>query len=310
MIQGPPPEFGRITIEEDENKTLITYRWFHLTYLSDLGLGILFVSTAYIILFLDVAPHRQLFAIIAAIIMLVLGVLWLYYSLAGVLNKTRIVVQDRKINVTSYPLPWRRDRPQEITDIVKIYNTERVSSQRNKPPRVYPILALISEGSVKTILGHAYSEVEAIYICEKLQHKLGLESKPYLEVMLNKLYEPDQKLNPSFSGTRKYQVAPSEIAQVVQATIAQRQWIFQQALENSVIRFDILDLHWGSGDYYTLTQVTIKASPDGSEVTVKQKYKPYISGSIGHKVNIRGFFKEIEFAQKFKLHQFDAHPNE
>ncbi len=47
MIQGPPPEFGRITIEEDENKTLITYRWFHLTYLSDLSL-VFFLSAAYI----------------------------------------------------------------------------------------------------------------------------------------------------------------------------------------------------------------------------------------------------------------------
>lgn len=300
MIQGPPPQFDRITVEESDTPKTISYRWHHFTYVMHATDGIIALGYVIAIFSSNWNSSSFWFGFISVSIALILGGLSLYVAMTGVLNETRITFQNQKLYIKGQPIPWFRDRPHEIRNVVKFYNTERKQRWRQEPFRLYPVWALTSDGSVISVLSHVNSAVEAVYICEKLYQWLGLESTPYLDVMLNKLYEPDDKLNPSFTGTRKYSIVPEEIAQAVQLTIEQDQLIYRRTSEDSVIRFDILDVRGGSGEYHTLIQVTIQATLDGSEVMVRLKPKPYLWGSIGHKINIRGFFKKLEFAQESK----------
>lgn len=306
MIQGPPPQFDRITVEECGTEKIITYRWSHSTYLMHF-IDVIFAS-GFIVVIVRGWNHSQLlFDIIAVTVALILGILSLYVALTGVFNATKVSVCDQKIAINSQPILWFRDRRHEIIDIVKVYSTERNARWRLEPPRIYSLRAMKQDESVKTILGHTNSDLEAAYICEKLQQWLGLDSKPFLEVILDKLYEPDQKLNPSFIGTRRYSVAPNDMIDAVQLMIERGKLIHRKTISSSHVTFDTLELRWRSGEHYMLTQVTIKAVSDGSEITVKQKPKPYMYG-FGHNLNVRGVFVKIEHAREFLQYQFYEDP--
>lgn len=260
MIQGPPPQFDRITVEESETEKTITYRWSHSTYLMHFidGVGaFIFI----IIILKSWDPAQFWFGVIAVTIALILGIVSLYVVLTGVFNVTKVSVHDQKLTINSRPIPWFRDRPHEITDIVKVYNTERNARWRLEPPRIYSLRAMTRDGSVKTILGHTNSELEAAYISEKLQQWLGLDNKPFWEVILDKLYEPDQKLNPSFTGTRRYSVAPNDMIDAVQLMIERGKLIHRKIIDSSYVMFDTLELYSRSGEHYMLTQVIIYVDP-------------------------------------------------
>ncbi len=108
---------------------------------------------------------------------------FLYYSLANLLNKTHLIVKDSKLKIRMGPLPWPGSKSFNLDELSQFYILQKTSSSRNAGRRTitisYQVHVVLSNGKHKKVLdGLAIPDLEtAKFIEEKLENYLGIENR-------------------------------------------------------------------------------------------------------------------------------------
>lgn len=109
-----------------------------------------------------------------------LGLLW--YLLALFLNKTRIEVNQKGINIKHSPIPTFRNRSFyiPITKIKQLYvtrYTEKIKGKKTKGMQAYALSAVLHNGKVIELLKGMDRKTQ-LYIEQEIEQYLGIEDQP------------------------------------------------------------------------------------------------------------------------------------
>ncbi|EYF06378.1 hypothetical protein [Chondromyces apiculatus] len=97
-----------------------------------------------------------------------------YYTLAGLLNRTRVVVDGERLTVRHGPVPWS---PRRVVDTrtIQRFRVERVTEYR--PGSTYDLNAVLAGGSTVRLLRRT-TRVHARFAEQVLSDHLGLAESP------------------------------------------------------------------------------------------------------------------------------------
>ncbi|MEM9490057.1 MAG: hypothetical protein AAGC55_12995, partial [Myxococcota bacterium] len=110
---------------------VIVRRWLHRNHLVSLATGVLY--TAGVIGLFAVGRYIDITTIqVAAAVMGIAAIFFVYWSVATLCNRTRLTVRDEALTVVHGPIPWPGKRRIAATQIVQIYCEAHVQrEQRN-----------------------------------------------------------------------------------------------------------------------------------------------------------------------------------
>jgi hypothetical protein len=99
---------------------------------------------------------------------------FVYSSLAGWLNRTRILVSRDKITVRHGPIPWPGNQEVDASTVKRLYTEEKVTrSGRGGTRRSYEV-HVYSGGSDITLVGGLKTNLQAWFIATQIKKYLGI----------------------------------------------------------------------------------------------------------------------------------------
>jgi hypothetical protein len=111
------------------------------------------------------------FAVLWCIPHVVVGLLLIYATLAGLLNRTVIKVTSAFLTVWHGPLPWFGNRRMRIDDLERLYCEEETDPEQRKRSNVYGVHAL-TKGASKVDLITGLDSAQALFIKHELERWL------------------------------------------------------------------------------------------------------------------------------------------
>lgn len=108
----------------------------------------------------------------------VFGIVLLYGALAGLINRTKILVGNGRLTKQHYPLPWRGRLNLETDQIDQFYCTEGTEFQRGRTRPVYQLNVFLNNGSRYPILRHVDSLETILFLENQIEQFLEIEDRP------------------------------------------------------------------------------------------------------------------------------------
>lgn len=106
---------------------------------------------------------------------LIAGVCVTYYTIAGYINSTKVLVKHGRLMVTHGPLKWPGEVSLDARDVDQIFVVQKIGS---KGQRSYELCSLMKDGTnIKLLSGLPQSE-EAVFIEQTLEEHLKIEDRP------------------------------------------------------------------------------------------------------------------------------------
>lgn len=173
-------ETGAVVVRESDGRLELVYRWHHSYHLQ-----MALASFVWIAFLLWAAYDKATSgegsvpdAILGAALGSLVGGYLFYIALAGLLNKTTVVVDKDRLSVSHAPLPWRRAQTFPVSHLKQLY------VQRKSPPwwnqRTIPtfsLCALLATGTrVKLIEGRA-QDTDLLFLEKTLESHLAIQDQ-------------------------------------------------------------------------------------------------------------------------------------
>ncbi|WP_224362216.1 hypothetical protein [Hyalangium versicolor] len=169
----------KFQVEDDGVSTRISWRWFSVIHAFLIFFCIAwdgFLFTWYgIALSSDNAP---LIALIFPIAHVAAGVGLTYYTLTGLLNRTRIEVSRNRLSIRHGPLPWPGNRDVPGRQFTQLYGVEQIRSNKGSQTLTYDLIAIDREGKSVKLLGGLTAKDQVLYLEQTLERRLGIEDAP------------------------------------------------------------------------------------------------------------------------------------
>ncbi len=103
------------------------------------------------------------------------GVAITYSTLCGLVNRTRMTVENGVLTIAHGPLPWRGNRAVSIGNLRQLFCEQIVES---KGRRSYRLSALLKTGEKVALLSGLQEPDSALYLEELLEKRLGIADEP------------------------------------------------------------------------------------------------------------------------------------
>ncbi|OGG55453.1 MAG: hypothetical protein A3F84_14975 [Candidatus Handelsmanbacteria bacterium RIFCSPLOWO2_12_FULL_64_10] len=155
---------------------VITWRWFSLKYIF-LTVFVLFWDGFLIFWYSMALRSDDWLPILFPIIHVAVGVGLTYSVLAGYLNKTRIQVTPRSLEIEHGPLPWPGKRL-EASYVKQLYCKERIQHSRNSTSYSYELRAVTHDGGDRKLLKGLEEAEQALYLEQEIEKFLRIEDRP------------------------------------------------------------------------------------------------------------------------------------
>jgi hypothetical protein len=101
-----------------------------------------------------------------------------YYTLAGLLNRTTVRVEQGLLEIHHHPLPWFGNKRLQATDIEQIYCRERIHHGRHGVSRTYEVHAMMRDAVKEKLLSRLNEPEQVLYIEQELERFLGIRDGP------------------------------------------------------------------------------------------------------------------------------------
>jgi hypothetical protein len=101
-----------------------------------------------------------------------------YFTLALLLNSTRISAESGLIRIRHSPLPWRGNLDLDASNLDQLFCKEKVNRGKNGVHYTYEVWAVTRDGKSRKILGTSLEQDQALYIEQKLEQALGVKDRP------------------------------------------------------------------------------------------------------------------------------------
>lgn len=174
----PIPE--RFKVDQQGGKLTIEWRWFNATFIF-LLFFCAFWDSFLVIWYLTAmksgdAPSA-VFVFPLIHVTVGLGLTW--YTLAGLLNRTRIEVEQGTLRIRHFPLPWPGNRELSVGDLSQLFCDESVHRNKNSTTYTYNLNAMLRSGGRKLkLIGRLEKPELALYLEQKLESHLGIRDVP------------------------------------------------------------------------------------------------------------------------------------
>lgn len=180
-----------ITVETEGQELVISRSWHSWVYVVLAVLSVFWMILALLLLGVlivvwftvsannlgEVLTNGLLFALLPAVGVLV-GAGLLYFTLAGVLNSTKIRVGQAEVSVLHGPLPWWGNASVTRGDVARVFTTEQVHFGRYGSKYFTYSVELALRGGERRTLVSRLSEVEqALFITQEVECSLGMRGE-------------------------------------------------------------------------------------------------------------------------------------
>lgn len=175
----PPPRAPKpdtVDFQIDFDALTMTFRWRSMKYLVLLFVSIAWDGFSAFWLGTQSIDSLQI-ATIAAMISALLGLVLTYYTVAGFLNRTMIIVNLQSLTITHGPLPWRGSKHLEITRISQLYAEGSGQGGGTLSPG-YRLHAILRDNSRMRLLSGLPSPDFARFIEQSIEEYLHIEDWP------------------------------------------------------------------------------------------------------------------------------------
>ena len=98
---------------------------------------------------------------------------FVYISLAGLCNKTRLTVAGGQLSVKHFPLPWSPGRQFPVSHIKQLY-VQRKSRALLRMPPVFNLCALLADGQKLKLIGGRASDTELLAMERVIEDRLSI----------------------------------------------------------------------------------------------------------------------------------------
>jgi hypothetical protein len=179
--RAPVPLPEEFDLRDSPRGLSVSWRWFSRTYL--LMLGFCAFWDGFMVLWYALAIANRL-VLMGLFGLLHAGVgVWLtYWTLAGLLNRTRVEVRGGVLSIRHFPIPWRGNRDLRARDIDQLFCAEETSHGRDGTDGAkvtYQLKAILkSDGHTMTLLSGLNDPQQALFLEQRLEEKLGIEDRP------------------------------------------------------------------------------------------------------------------------------------
>lgn len=182
-MDAPLPE--DVTVVRDAGALTITYRWFKPLYLFMLFFCIFW--DGFLVFWYDMALRKGAGAPSMAIWFPLLHVgvgVWLTYTtLAGLANRTRVVVQSGEIVIRHGPLPWLGGGRIGAGEIRQLYREETPAKDSDSTAS-YHLNAITRDNRKLRLIRSVRSADVALYLEQEIEKALGIEDRQVKGEML------------------------------------------------------------------------------------------------------------------------------
>jgi len=112
-----------------------------MSFLWNFGIGF------YYWIFLRIGGRPMWLAFIWGTPHVVIGLLLVYMTLAGLLNRTILIVTSEFLTLRHGPMPWPGNRKLPVNDLDRVYCCKETAPQKRDWTYVYGVCALTKEGN-------------------------------------------------------------------------------------------------------------------------------------------------------------------
>jgi hypothetical protein len=177
-LEAPQPD--RITETRDEGGLTLTYRWFTPMHIFFLLFCIVWDGFLYV--WYSNALSRGLGAsdmyVWFPMVHVAVGICLTYYTLAGLLNHTRIVVAGGEITVWHGPLPWLGNQTLSTADFRQLYREETIStSRRGGRNASYHVSVVTTTNRKLRLVSDVPGADVALYLEQAIETAIGLKDR-------------------------------------------------------------------------------------------------------------------------------------
>ncbi len=100
-----------------------------------------------------------------------------YFTLAGILNSTRVAVAGGRLTIRHGPLPWPGNLDQGTGEVRQLFTTQKVTRGKNGETITYELGCLGPGGARKTLLKGMEAVEQALYLEQRLERHLRIEDR-------------------------------------------------------------------------------------------------------------------------------------
>lgn len=167
----------RLKVDDSAGRLEISYRWF-----TPAILFLVFFCIAwdgFLILWYTIALSQKGMWIMTVFPLLhvAVGLGLTYFTLASLLNTTRVTVEQGKVRVRHGPMPWAGNKDFERGNISQLYCKERVCHSKNGTSQSYEIWMTTTAGTSEKFLTTVLNEDQALYIEQRVERALGITDR-------------------------------------------------------------------------------------------------------------------------------------
>lgn len=144
MLGEKAPTPKKVRVEKDPQGLTVIYHWKNWWMLVPIPFGLAFMAMAIgmIVVTFPGGGFSALAIVLLAFLLLFLGVgvALVYWSLAGVINRTEICVNDNQLSVRHKPLPWRGNITIAVSEIARVKALQEIKTARRAQGREVDVL--------------------------------------------------------------------------------------------------------------------------------------------------------------------------
>ena len=183
-LQRPKPALpGHLEAEETRDAARLSWRWLRADHLRMGAVGVLWNTILAIVCVKALTrPEPSPAELVFMLPHLGVGLWLLYFSLAGVLNRTTIDVSRERLSIRHGPLPWPGERDLELPGncLKQLYGEAWRRSQFlfQRAGTVYDLKALDADGHEVELLSGIEDRSQVLYLELALEKQLGIEDAP------------------------------------------------------------------------------------------------------------------------------------
>ncbi|MEQ1750962.1 MAG: TFIIB-type zinc ribbon-containing protein [Prosthecobacter sp.] len=174
----PIPLPSGMKLENNPHGVIITRRWLHVMAIFLIPFCIVwdsFLVTWYSTVSDSGAP--QIFSLFP-LVHVAVGVGLTYYTLALLINRSRVEVTHGAVTVSHGPLPWNGWRQITAGMIDQLFCKEIIRRGKNGPTVTYEVWVALSDGTQSKLVGAGLEVEQALYIEQQIELQLNVKDKP------------------------------------------------------------------------------------------------------------------------------------
>ncbi|WP_224249137.1 hypothetical protein [Hyalangium gracile] len=175
--KAPLPE--KFKVEEAAGSTVISWRWFSFVHIFLIFFCIAWDS--FLLMWYGIAltvDDTPIIMVIFPVAHVAVGVGLTYYTLTGLVNRTRIEVGRNQLSIRHGPLPWPGNRDVPGRQFTQLYGVENVRTNKGNQTYTYELKAVERSGKTVTLLSGLTEKNQILYLEQTLERRLGIEDEP------------------------------------------------------------------------------------------------------------------------------------